>query len=107
MREVIYSGSVQKLDKPEGERPSNRIEFENGSVIESLESGRSVRGYRSKTLFPDIKPLTKPEMWKTLDGKIVKCIYTEDKYSDDQDCCMFAVQDLEDGKVYILDIITE
>ena len=54
-------------------------------------------------LATNLKPMNKPEMWKALSGKTVKCIYSEDKNSVDKDCCIFAVQDLEDLKVYILD----
>lgn len=54
MKEVIYNGSVQKLPKPEGERPSDRIEFKNGSVIECLKTNSdTTRGYRSKIIYPD------------------------------------------------------
>jgi hypothetical protein len=42
--------------------------------------------------------MSKEEMWKTLNGKTVKCIHTQDG-----DFHMFAVQDLESKKVYMLD----
>ena len=76
-RKVVYNGNVKKLSKPDFLRPSDSI-FE--QAINNL------------------KTMTKPEMWKALSGKTVKCIYTKDK-----NCCLFAVQDLDNLNVYILD----
>jgi len=81
-RKVVYNGNVKKLSKPDFLRPSDSI-FE--QAINNL------------------KTMTKPEMWKALSGKTVKCIYTEDKNSGDKDYCLFAVQDLDNLNVYILD----
>ena len=48
--------------------------------------------------YKEIKTYTKEEMWKELCGRTVKCIHTQDgKYQ------LFAVQDLESKKIYLLD----
>lgn len=52
--------------------------------------------------YEDIKNavMTKQEMYMALSDKNVKCIYTED-----EGIGLFAVQAIEDNKVYILDNI--
>jgi hypothetical protein len=44
--------------------------------------------------------MTKQEMYLVLSGKNVKCIYTEG-----EGVGIFAVQDIQDNKVYLLDNI--
>lgn len=50
--------------------------------------------------YEDVKSamMTKHEMYLVLSGKNVKCIYTES-----ENVGLFAVQDIVDGKVYLLD----
>lgn len=61
----------------------------------------------NKNIFqvPETAMISKKEMYKQLSNKIVECIYIEDK--EEVYCGIFAVRDLENNKMFILDQIIE